>query len=71
MVSEQSLGLLRRLGRQAVRCPGCQQVWLAPGLAGGEQYACKACGAIFFKKCGEVSPPPRDLSRPLPRQGMG
>lgn len=71
MVSEKSLGLRGRLARLAVRCPDCQQVWLAPGLAGGDKYACKACGAIFVKRVSGSSQPPLDLQCPLPHQGTG
>ena len=68
MVSEKSLGIRGRLARLAVRCSGCQQVWLAPGLAGGDKYACKACGAILVKKVSGSSQPSRDFLCPLPQQ---
>ena len=69
MVSENSLGLRGRLARLAVRCPECLQVWLAPGLAGGDKYACKACGAVFVKCVSGPSQPPLKLQYPLPQQG--
>ena len=71
MVSEKSTGLRGRLARLAVRCPECRQVWLAPGLAGGDKHACKACGAVFVKRAGGPSRSPLDLQRPLPRRGAG
>jgi len=71
MVSEKSLLLRGRLDRLMVRCPGCRQVWLAPGLARGDSYACKACGAVFVKTGGAPSRPPRSLPSPLTRQGAG
>ena len=71
MVSERSLVLRGRLDRLAVTCPGCRQVWLAPGLAGGDTYACKACGAVFVKTGSAPPRPPRDLPRLLTRQGAG
>jgi predicted Zn finger-like uncharacterized protein len=69
MVSEKSLGLRGRLARLAVRCPECRQVWLAPGLASGDKYACKACGAVFVKKVSGSSQSSLNLQYPLPRQG--
>jgi predicted Zn finger-like uncharacterized protein len=71
MVSEKSLGLRGRLARLAVRCPECRQVWLAPGLAGGDKYACKACGAVFVKQVRGSSQPSRGSLCPLPQQGTG
>lgn len=72
MVSERSLVLRGRLARLAVRCPGCSQAWLAPGLGGGDSYACKACGAVLARgAAGAPARPPRDLPGPLPRQGAG
>ena len=71
MVSEKSLGLRGRLARLAVRCPECRQVWLAPGLAGGDKHACKACGAVFVKTVSGSSLPPLSLQYPLPQRGMG
>ncbi len=71
MVSEKSLRLRGRLERMVVRCPGCRQVWLAPGLAGGDAYACKGCGAVLPKTRDGSPRPPRDLRRPLPQQGTG
>jgi predicted Zn finger-like uncharacterized protein len=71
MVSERSLGMRGRLARLAVRCPECRQVWLAPGLAGGDKYACKACGAVLVKKAGGSSQPSRDFPCPLPQQSTG
>lgn len=71
MVSEKSLGLRGRLARLAVRCPECRQVWLAPGLSGGDKHACKACGAVFVKKVSVSPQPSRDLLCPLPQQGAG
>ena len=50
MVSEKSLRFRGRLSRLTVKCPDCQQVWLAPGLASGDKYGCKECGAVFVKK---------------------
>ena len=69
MVSEKSLGLRGRLARLALKCPECQQVWLAPGLAGGDKHVCKACGAVFVKSVSGSSQPPRNLQCPLPQQG--
>lgn len=66
MDSEKSLSFRGRLNRLTVRCPDCQQVWLAPGLASGDRYACKACGAVFVKKEAGVSQPPRGLLCPRP-----
>jgi hypothetical protein len=66
MASERSSALRGRLERLVVRCPDCRQVWLAPGLAGGDTYACKACAAVLSKKGGGASRPPRELQRPLP-----
>jgi predicted Zn finger-like uncharacterized protein len=71
MVSEKSLGLRGRLARLAVRCPECRQVWLAPGLSGGDKHACKACGTVFVKKVSGSSQPPLNLQCPLPQQGAG
>ena len=65
MVSEKSLSFRGRLGRLTVRCPDCQQVWLAPGLSDGDKYACKSCGAVFVKMEGGGSRQPRDLPCPL------
>jgi len=52
MVSERSLALRGRLDRLAVECPDCRQVWLAPGVAGGDRYVCKECGAVLVKAEG-------------------
>lgn len=71
MVSEKSLGIRGRLARLALKCPECRQVWLAPGLTGGDRYACKACGAVFVKKVSGSSQPPFSLQCPLPQRGMG
>jgi ribosomal protein S27E len=71
MVSEKSLALRGGLGRLMVRCPGCRQVWLAPGLAAGERHACKACGAVFVKRVSAPVRSPRDLPPPPAGQGAG
>ena len=71
MVSEIALRLRGRLDRLAVRCPECRQVWLAPGLSGGDAYACKACGAVFVKKNGAAPQPTRAIRHHLPRPGVG
>ena len=62
MVSERSLGFRGRLDRLAVSCPDCQQVWLAPGVAGGDRYVCKKCGAVLVKSGTPRQPP--DASHP-------
>jgi len=64
MVLEKSSSLRRRLDRLAVRCPDCRQVWLAPGLATGDEYACKECGGMFVKKGAVGSERSRDLLSP-------
>jgi hypothetical protein len=28
-------------------CPSCGRIWIAPGLADGDSYQCKDCGASF------------------------
>ena len=71
MVSEKSLSLRVRLNRLAVQCPHCQQVWLAPGLASGDRYACKECGAVFVKRGAGGSPQPSDLQCPRPSRDAG
>lgn len=48
-----------------VRCPDCQQAWLAPGLSNGDECVCKNCGAAFVNTGTEVSRQPRDLPCPL------
>ncbi len=45
MESEKLLRLRERFSRLTVVCPGCGQTWLAPGLAGGDDFVCKGCGA--------------------------
>jgi ribosomal protein S27E len=55
MNSEKSPSLRGRLNRLTVRCPDCRQVWLAPGLAGGDEYACKQCGTVFLKRRAVVT----------------
>jgi DNA-directed RNA polymerase subunit RPC12/RpoP len=65
MVSEKSLIFRGRLSRLTVRCPDCQQVWLAPGLSNGDKYVCKNCGAAFVNTEPEDSRRPRDLPCPL------
>lgn len=67
MLSEKSLTLRGRLDRFMVRCPGCRQVWLAPGLAAGESYACKACGAVFVKRGGADEPSGRGQTDSIAR----
>ena len=64
MVSEKSLVFRGRLGRLTVRCPDCQQAWLAPGLAAGDECVCKNCGAAFVNTEADVSRRPRDLPCP-------
>jgi uncharacterized paraquat-inducible protein A len=65
MVSEKSLIFRGRLSRLAVRCPDCQQAWLAPGLSAGDECVCKNCGAAFVNTGTEASRQPRNLPRPL------
>jgi hypothetical protein len=50
MGSEESLNLRERLGLLMVTCRHCQQLWLAPGLAKGDDYVCKECGDAFGGK---------------------
>ncbi len=63
MVSEKSLLLRGRLDRLAVICPNCRQAWLAPGLARGDTYACKACGTAFEKRGNAAPQRPRPEAR--------
>ena len=65
MLSEKSLCFRRRLSRLTVRCPDCRQVWLAPGLSGGDDYVCKNCGAALMSTEPEVSRRQPDPPRPL------
>ena len=65
MVSEKSLIFRGRLSRLTVRCPDCQQAWLAPGLSAGDKYVCKNCGAAFVNTEPKVSRQLRDLPCPL------
>lgn len=64
MVSEKSLIFRGRLSRLTVRCPDCQQAWLAPGLSGGDKYVCKNCGAAFVNNALGGSLRPRELPCP-------
>lgn len=59
MGSEESLKLLERLGLLPVKCRHCQQLWLAPGMAKDDEYACKECGGHTFNGKSDVSPRPR------------
>ncbi|HWS53927.1 MAG TPA: hypothetical protein VN228_07365 [Pyrinomonadaceae bacterium] len=63
MVSEKSLNIRGRLRRLTVVCPECRQVWLAPGLASGDEHVCKRCGAAFVNKGPDAPSRPRDLLR--------
>ena len=69
MVSERSLGLRGRLARLAVRCPECRQVWLAPGLAGGDKHSCMSCGTVFVKSASGSPQPSLNIQYPHPRLG--
>lgn len=63
MVSEKSLSFRGRLSRLTVRCPGCRQVWLAPGLSGGDKHICKKCGVACVSAGPEVARRPPGLPR--------
>ena len=69
MVSEKSLSMRGRLNCLTVRCPECQQLWLVPGLAGGDEYVCKRCGAAFLNRGREAPRQTYDLLRPRTSPG--
>jgi hypothetical protein len=61
MESEKSLNLRERLGQMTVRCRHCRQLWLAPGLAKDDEYACRECGEAPYQGNPSIAPAPHDV----------